>query len=174
MVKITFIRHGVKEYENNKGPYGSYQHDPDIKDFPNTIVFDLYNKNKFKQIICSPYKRTRNTAMKIKELLEKNDIYVDLIIEPLAAEYLGNQKPRGHFADVDPETFSLYEPKLGVENIAMLKKRLRKLKTKLVNIKTNLLVVTHGINVCLLHEIFNKVQLKNVKELKGFAVEIEK
>lgn len=174
MVKITFIRHGVKEYENNKGPYGSYQHDPDIKDFQNTIVFDLYNKNKFKQIVCSPYKRTRNTAMKIKELLEKNNIYVDLIIEPLAAEYLGNQRPQGHYADVDPETFSLFEPKLGVENIAMLKKRLKIFKNKLVNAKTDLLVVTHGFNISLLHEIFKKAPLKNVKELKGFSIEIEK
>jgi len=172
MVKITFIRHGVKEYENNKGPYGSYQHDPDIKDFSNTVVFDLYNKNKFKQIVCSPYKRTRNTAMKIKELLEKNDIYVDLIIEPLAAEYLGNQKPKGHFADVDPETFSLYEPKLGVENIAMLKKRLKKFKNKLINSKTDLLVVTHGLNIRFLHEMFKNRVLKNVEELKGFSIEI--
>lgn len=174
MVKITFIRHGIKEYDNNKGPEGCYQHDPDIYDFENTVVFDLYNKNKFKQIICSPYKRTRSTAMKIKELLERNNIYVDLIIENSIAEYLGNQKPKGHFADVDPETFSLFEPKLGVENIKLLKKRLKEFKNKISKLNTNLLVVTHGLNVCLLHEVFQNIQLRNVKPLEGFSVEIEK
>ena len=65
MVKVTFIRHGIKHYDNNKGPLNSYQHDSDIYDFEDNIAINLYKNNKFKQIICSPYKRTRNTSMKI-------------------------------------------------------------------------------------------------------------
>ena len=111
-----------------RGPEGSFQHDPDIYDFKDSVVHDLYNKNKFIQIISSPYKRTRNTSMKIKEVLEREKIYVDLIIEPLASEYLGNQKPIGKYANVDSETLAYFKPKLGIENISKLKKRLRKLK----------------------------------------------
>ena len=157
-----------------RGPEGSFQHDPDIYDFKDSVVHDLYNKNKFIQIISSPYKRTRNTSMKIKEVLEREKIYVDLIIEPLASEYLGNQKPIGKYANVDSETLAYFKPKLGIENISKLKKRLRKFKNKLLKLDTNILVVTHGINVCLMYEMLYKKPLKNVKELKGFTYKIEK
>lgn len=174
MVNITFIRHGVKEYDNNKGPKGSFQHDPDIYDFKDSIVFDLYRKNKFTQIISSPYKRTRNTAMKIKDVLAKNNIYVDLIIEPIISEYLGNQTPIGEYANVEPETFSYFKPKLGIENIQKLKSRLHKFKRKILKSKTNTLVITHGINVCFLYQFLCNKPPKTIKELKGFTYKIEK
>ena len=78
---------------------------------------NVSDKNNFTQIISSPYKRARNTSLKIKEVLEKKNIYVDLILDKNLGEYLGNQYPIGDGADLDPETYSYIQPLLGVENI---------------------------------------------------------
>ena len=43
MKKITFIRHAEKEYNNNKGPPGCYQHDPDIYPSDSSISKKLYD-----------------------------------------------------------------------------------------------------------------------------------
>tara|TARA_R110002110_G_scaffold309707_1_gene523131 strand:+ start:235 stop:759 length:525 start_codon:yes stop_codon:yes gene_type:complete len=167
MKKITFIRHAEKEYNNNKGPPGCYQHDPDIYPSISDISKKLYEENKFDLVISSPFKRTRHTSRKILNDLTLN---LQIIIDNNISEYLGFQKPKYGKASICPETKRYIQPLLGVESLKELKKRLSIFYNSLSTYQSdNILVVTHGINIDFLYQMINGKKLEErPKNLEGF------
>ena len=123
MPHITFIRHAEKKYNNNKGPPGCYQHDPDIFSFSSDMSKKLYKNNQFDIVICSPFLRTRQT---VKQILFDLEMDIPVIINNEISEYLGFQKPIGKDASLHPETKKLISAKLGIENFLQLRNRLIK------------------------------------------------
>lgn len=111
-LKYTFIwiRHGEKQYCNNKGPSGSYQHDPPLLKVKEIIergkhLMDLYGVPK--KCISSPYLRCRQTA---NFLL--GDEQVGIFIDTNISEFLGYQK-RGTYPDVEPTTIECSKGSIG-------------------------------------------------------------
>ena len=99
MINIVFIRHADKAYSNSKGPPGCYQHDPPVIDSEEKISYrgnyliKKYGVPKF--CVVSPYLRTRQTLKGLlSDHLERtndNPSKIPIIVEPLIAEFLGNQ-----------------------------------------------------------------------------------
>lgn len=169
MKKFTFVRHAEKKYNNNKGPPGFYQHDPDIYPFDKNKSIKIYQENKFDLIISSPFKRTRKTSQQILNDLDLKD--VKIIIDNDISEYLGFQKPKYEKASIEPETMKYIQPLLGVENFFDLKKRLINFYNNLCKKEEdNILIVTHGINIEFLYQIIFEKKLKNRPNiLEGFV-----
>lgn len=105
-----YIRHTEKAYNNNhKGV--RYYYDPGITAAGAVLAGQKFNMlldeyGMPKEIIVSPYVRTRETADILIEIIRKRiecvrqdkedeEIYMPIVtIEPLVGEYLGNQKHR--------------------------------------------------------------------------------
>jgi broad specificity phosphatase PhoE len=171
MKKITFIRHAEKEYNNNRGPLGCFQHDPDIYPFDSSISEKIYTDNKFDLVITSPFKRTRHTSRKILNDLNLN---LQIIVDNDISEYLGFQKPVARQASISQQTKEYIKPLLGVEKIKDLKKRLSIFYEKLSSYHSNnILVVTHGINISFFYQIiYGKKIEKKPGTLEGFTFEL--
>ena len=95
-ITIIFIRHGEKQFSNNKGPLNSYQHDSPIINNEENLheikktgekLIKIYGEPNY--CIISPYLRCRET---LKYLLQSN-INPSIYVDPNISEYLGNQKP---------------------------------------------------------------------------------
>jgi len=176
MPYIIFIRHGKKEYKNNKGPLGKPKQDPGLdKSMTNEFIaekvskyFNLYGNPT--KIISSPFLRTRQTSLKIKNFLNNN---TEIIIDKDIEEFLGFQKPEGKIADLDKETFLYTEPILGLEKYNHISKRIVKFYNKIKDTKENLLVVTHGVLIFNLAKYLN-IDIKHVKELEGIIIKDDK
>lgn len=171
MSYLMFIRHGYKEYKNNHAPKGKPQHDPPLKEgYTREIIRSFmfnFNSNGYPDIIyCSPFLRTRQTLEIVKKIIP-ND--TEIIIDKEVEEFLGFQKPRGSFASLDVETEKYTKAKLGVENFMSLEKRAKSFYEKVKNSNKNILVITHGIFIYKIGNIFN-INLGNIKELEGVLI----
>ena len=92
MIRLVWIRHAEKAYDNNKGPRGSPSFDPPLTD-EGTRQAGLRGAELVRRygnpIFClsSPYLRTRQTAVAmLREVKSECKQYVD----PNISEYLGN------------------------------------------------------------------------------------
>lgn len=177
MSYIILIRHGEKEYNNNKGPPGKPRHDPGLKSSLTKrgvgqkilSYFSIYgNPNK---IISSPFLRTRQTSQIIKRFLP---LEVEINIDKEVEEFLGFQKPVGELADLDIETKKYTQPKLGVEKLDQIQKRILNFYNKInQGNEENILVVTHGILISKLANYF-KLDIKHINELEGILIKDNK
>jgi len=113
--KILFFRHLKKEYKNtNERLYGC---DPLLKELTKEELFrdELFIKNLLFSnfpdiIICSPFSRTRETALFIRDTIEKlTGKHVVIYVENNFGEYLGNQNSNLTINSFYPETYQ-YNP----------------------------------------------------------------
>lgn len=176
MPYLIFIRHGKKEYKNNKGPKGKPKHDPGLDSFisnRNIIqkTFSYFYEYGFpNKIISSPFLRTRLTSKIIKHSLDTN---VEIIIDKEIEEYLGHQNPKGELADLDKETEKYTQPKIGVEHFENIQKRILNFYNKIKNSQENIIIVTHGILIAKLAQHFD-VNISHIKELEGIIIKDNK
>ena len=175
MSKIVFIRHARKEFDNNKGPPGCYQHDPDIYPIDESKLEKICTRAKFNYIISSPYKRALNTSKYIRDYLaSKKNKTVDIIIDPNIGEYLGNQRPYGKKANLDPTTRKYIDPTLGTEKISEIIERIEKSFKMIKQLNTDIIVVTHGINIQMLWKNLDKKhKYRKINSLSGLVYQGE-
>jgi broad specificity phosphatase PhoE len=109
---FIWIRHGDKEYHNNKGPTGAPQHDPPI--IPTTFSKIVERGKHLMRMygpplkcICSPYLRCRQTAS-----LLLNDMNAEILIDTNISEFLGFQK-RGTCPDLLESTWKASKGSIG-------------------------------------------------------------
>ena len=161
---MIYIRHSEKLYKN--GHNIEYPFDPGLTDTGkiNALVkfTELLKYGIPTKIYCSPYLRTRETAI-ISQYVVKQyaNIDVEIIIDALLSEYLGNQKNVNFKKDVRIET-SQYNPPLP-ENwrdyINRLKKHINNTNIKQNIINNNIIwYITHGLVI------------KNIAFLNGFKI----
>ena len=125
IIMRIYVRHAEKEYVN--GDAEQFKHDP-------SIIEQSYSKCQSKAndliyrygipfaIVCSPYKRTRETALKMREeILNKHNINVPIKIDIKLSEFLGNH--RNDKLDVDDMTFKFNPPH--PENFHQMDSRVR-------------------------------------------------
>lgn len=165
------VRHGEKDYKNNKGPPGKPRHDPELKCSERIIAKKIltyfYNHGFPDKIISSPFLRTRQTSKIIKKFLPLN---IEIIIDKEVEEFLGFQKPIGKLADLDKETAKYTQPKLGIEKYNEIQNRILKFYTKIKkNNQENILVITHGILINKLANYFN-LKVNHINELEGIII----
>jgi broad specificity phosphatase PhoE len=174
---VVWLRHADKKYANRKGPNGVKQHDSPIKEGL-TEDIDFLTSNLIKKhgipdyILCSPFLRTRQTAEKILNYIEKNckRYKIDIVYDNNISEFLGFQHPIGEEADVEEETKLLYKPNkilLG-ESIDELKLRTKKHILGINESYTgNVWVITHGIVIKYisghLREIYGKTYPRDLR-----------
>jgi broad specificity phosphatase PhoE len=138
------MRHGDKKY-NNKSSFPERLDSPLIDDIgvihENLKIF--FEKNDLpSQIITSPFLRTRQTALIVKNYIKKEyDIDLEIKISNEIVEYLGNVKQL-EFQDFNKTTLKYYTPY--IESIKQLNKRISKFKDNLTNNLDKTLFVTHG------------------------------
>lgn len=131
MTHVVWIRHARKAYNNGEPDFkGKPLYDPELRHLvPGVNVSEDCHRcassliKKYgipRVIICSPYRRTRETAKKLSEVIDiksRPQIRVDVNI----AEYLGFQKG-GEPPLVDKTTASFLVPQVG-EDRASLRQR---------------------------------------------------
>lgn len=168
MSSITWIRHAIKAYDNNKNPIGYPAHDPPLLHnqqnlFQETLL-NLLKGGHPDIIICSPYKRTVSTA---KELASIINFKGNIIIDANISEYLGFQRPRyingrySYIPDVDYTT-KKYKLPLIKESMSSLYDRCKFHLDQLINEyclnnenPKNIWVITHGIVIEKIRELTN-------------------
>lgn len=140
---IVWIRHGLKQYDNNKGPPGCYQHDPDLISGQeeaaarvSEILTEKYGRPNL--VLTSPYQRTRQT---MHLLCGDRAFMVDATI----GEYLGHQKgtPLVH-----PETLMDNLPVCGEsmeDFVERAKKHLQIMCATRQMLGSTIWVITHGL-----------------------------
>ena len=104
-----YIRHAEKEYCN--GQSTAWTHDPSITaaGYSQTQKLAVHLIEQWgypNYIICSPYRRTRETALALLEVIDNNGA-TELKYDVRLSEYLGNR--RNEKLDVTAETFN-YDP----------------------------------------------------------------
>jgi len=146
MAKRIYIRHAMKEYAN-----GEQGCDPPIteegKEETIKIADKLYSAFGLPTvIITSPFLRTRQTALIIKNRLTKlSSQDIPLICDKKIGEYLGNQ-PLEIQAMLTKETLS-YDPFIG-ENISSLLVRIREHNDTLAALEKDdftFFIISHGL-----------------------------
>jgi broad specificity phosphatase PhoE len=169
-----WIRHGEKQYSNNKAPENYPQHDPDITsssiDTLRKTGVELIEKyGEPDLIITSPYSRARQTVRELTHsLYEKNkepDIDNHLFYDTNIAEYLGHQ--RGNI-DLSKETLDILKNNVNIlpqpgETMEQLKNRvlthmeyLKITKDKITPIKSNIIwIVSHGLVISNIYSILS-------------------
>lgn len=154
MSNITFIRHQQQTH-----------HSLD----PNIIDISEIPEYKYDIIICSPYRRCRETAIAFSKN-GQTSIYVDIRI----SEFHGNKKIRGSFSDSTKEYLKYGEIPLH-EDWENFTKRVDDFCNSLLPIKGNVLIVTHGIVVKYLEEkLLGTTTYKrgrHVPFMKGFTLD---
>ena len=173
MYTIVWIRHAEKAYNNSKGPKDQPLHDPPILESENprivTVALDLVKRfGSPNHIFTSPFRRTRETAIKMHQAVAEagytvpENLEVDITVE----EYLGHQKPYGEVPSLDSETLKFTQTRLG-ETMEALYKRVKE-HISILTIPDTLFkaypdatdpidnitvwVITHGIIVTAIHE----------------------
>jgi len=119
-----YIRHADKCYYNGSLSVSIYRHDSGITDLGRERARDLATKliSKWgmpKKVICSPYKRTRDTA---QEMMLNVSIDVPLYCDINISEYLGNKRTEA--LDVEEQTSCWNPPH--PEFLWMMKERVKK------------------------------------------------
>lgn len=139
---MLITRHGTKAYANGKSD--TYQFDPPLTltgiDNASTLGLSLLDAN-IDEILTSPYYRCIQTALAIQRVLKQFGRDISVKIEPLLAEYLGNQKVVRE-ADLRLDAWLSYP---GVETIKDLRIRVKKFTQRYPVVTTRKLIVTHGL-----------------------------
>lgn len=139
------IRHSLKEYNNKNTRYGL---DPNLTPegrelAKETFVSLLKDHPAPRRLIISPYRRTRQTA---EELLNLIDDPPEIIVDTSIGEYLGmrSKVTREMFY---PDTLDLFEPKK--EDLFLFHQRIKDFcQRESENLKKgDTWVITHGFNI---------------------------
>ena len=143
----VYIRHADKEYSNGKSE--SCKHDPPITENSPTHCY-LKSRELISRyglpfvIVCSPYRRTRETAIKMMEYIkEKYKLDIPIKIDTRLSEYLGNRQ--NEKLDVTNDTLK-YEPP-HPENFHQMDSRVRwhnDIYSKLDEYPEVVWFITHG------------------------------
>lgn len=178
-MSLLWIRHGEKKFSNGNGLPGYYSHDPPLKNEVDPKInivghsiflrFGLPNK-----IICSPFLRTRETAVNLQKffLLHYNK-KLEISIDTNISEFLGWIKPPGIKAHVTKETSKYINPILGVEKVKDVEQRSKK-HIDTINRNDKILIITHGIVIEYIHKHLTGEKLNKIKELSGISLSGEK
>lgn len=169
-----WIRHAEKKYNNGWPTDGGRLHDSPIAD-DSQISIDIENMVKDlvekygvpDKIITSPFLRTRQTTLLIKQSIKSlydRDINIEYSTD--IGEFLGFCKNKNEEADLDIETKKYYkEPYIIGERIKALYERLVYHIKKINRTENNVWLVTHGMIISKIHAIFNTVEPTRPKPL---------
>lgn len=141
---MLYIRHSEKQYKN--GNSKTYQLDPDLtqygKDLARARFRQLLEHNPVPSyIVCSPYLRTRQTALIAQDIiLEQRKILVEIDIDSELSEYLNVNKQYNLEGAFYPETINPILP----ETKLQFKKRVQK---QFNSSNNNVWYITHGYNI---------------------------
>jgi len=165
---MIYIRHSEKLYKN--GNNINFQLDPGLTDngkinalikFTELLKYGIPSK-----IYCSPYLRTRETAIISQYVVKQHsNVDVEIIIDNLLSEYLGNQKNVNFEKDVKPETAQYNPPP--PENWGEYMNRITQHFNNNQNTNDVIWFITHGLlikNIAFL----NGVKIKYPSTLEGF------
>ena len=177
----VYIRHGLKKYGNGKCSNKKFD-SPLAKGQKGNIIETLINLIRKtgipKLIICSPFKRCRQTALKMKYYMKKQLTFLNRVNETpkivsnyLLSEYLGNQvKHKPCRNDFYKNTFK-HDPPI-YETIKELKSRVKQHDILVKQYDCNkraIWFITHGIFIQKLMEI-RKLIGSETNELDSFVI----
>ena len=142
-----YLRHAEKEYDN--GQAEAYKHDPGLtkagqKQAIQTSLALAKQYGMPSCILCSPFKRARQTALVMKMALEKvGQRKIKVFCDAMLSEYLGNR--RDEQLDVTAETAKYNPPH--PEKFYQLKQRVQEHEeyASSAYAGTNIWLITHGI-----------------------------
>lgn len=159
---VLFIRHGEKEYANNKNPPNKPAHDPPLKaseyDKIVELTIRLYSQyGAPERLIVSPFERTRETAYIMQYIIAKNyNKFVIVYFDKDIQEFLGHQKPVGNKPDITTHTKLYCKKTLGTESLTECRERIIRFHSSLYP-EQNIWVITHGILMNMLfHYLHNE------------------
>ena len=166
----VYIRHGTKEHSNNANK--AFSLDAGITDEGKLIA-----QERFKQIfhdyfipdiiISSPYLRTRETSEIAQKVLEKHyNTKVNVIVDVLLGEYLGNQKHKDLCDHVVLDTLK-YNP-IGSESWKQYSCRIKYFVSKEIKDYKNILFISHGLTIQSISYFLDR-KIDYPKELCGFS-----
>lgn len=181
---FIWIRHAEKKFSNGWGTNTDHQHDPGIVEDVapiNNLVDSLVDRYGMPdKIVCSPFLRTRQTSVAIRNrLAQRYNKQVRMIINNDVKEYLGFCKTNS-YADLDPETEGYLGGKVRTrESLESLQDRVNAHLHRIMNYETNVWVITHGIVISHIYKALyeevperpkplNYVVFKNNQILKNF------
>ncbi len=166
-----FIRHGKKTHANGKLPKfkldNYYPLDPDLTEQGKILAkkkFLVLFKNELPtKIICSPYLRTRKTALIAQEVIyELTNQSINIDIDPLLSEYLHkNHVITEQSFHPDTEKFVILP-----EYKSQYRNRMKQVYD---NKEANVLYITHGYNIQTIALCMNK-KIKYPKEVCGILI----
>ena len=168
-----YLRHAEKEYSN--GYSDIFKHDPGITDYGYKRTKKIAEKliENFgipDKIVCSPYKRTRETAMVLNSCLPNP--HEEIFIDPTLSEYLGNHSNvpldvtdhTKYYNPPHPETFE--------EMLSRVKKHNSKSRRKALDLfnQGTIWYITHGL---IIKQLANMIGIKLNKQfpcLTAFSI----
>jgi broad specificity phosphatase PhoE len=175
---LIWIRHAPKEYANGKGPTGSKQYDSpvdfnfdtimDIEDLVNTLI-KSYGKPT--RIVTSPFLRTRQTSLYIREYIkDKYNHSPDIQMSKDVSEFLGFcrrvENPQENFQS---ETFAYMDKNVRFdETQSELRQRVNNHINEVRNYDGCTWIVTHGIVMSRIYEILIGEKLYRPRTLEYF------
>ena len=171
-MSLTWLRHGEKKYSNGHAPTGEHDHAPplkgDVKPKIDTLGDNIKNRYGIpNMIICSPFLRTRQTALFLKEKFETMcEKIIPIYVDDDISEFLGWNKPKGSKADVDNYTENFIIPKIGTEKLKDVDERVKKHLLQ-IDKTDNIVIITHGIVINYIYQNMTHQKLGRVKELTG-------
>lgn len=167
---MILIRHAEKQYNNGKSD--TYPLDPGITNEGINNAFEKFSIliEKYgipEQIVCSPFERTRQTALIAqKSILELKQIEVEIVINNKIGEYLGNQLHYNFSDSVKPITYK-HKP---IKDLSWASFDTRVKKFTFDTPNKNIWIITHGVFIkrFVLHK-YNKV-VKKIGNLNGIYI----
>lgn len=164
MVRI-YIRHAEKEYEKGEG--FSFKHDPPITQdgVVQSRKMARLLVEKFGPpciIVCSPYRRTRETACVMASVLKEP---VKIKCDINLSEYLGNHKDEA--PDITPET-KVFKLPPHPERWYQFKQRLQHHNDMVKDFDSSSMVVwfiCHGVVISQMTKLFTNTHIRSVAPL---------
>jgi broad specificity phosphatase PhoE len=184
-ITVVYLRHGHKLYSNNKHftenqyPFDPPLHKKHLHQIHTKKKLLVDNFGEFSNCICSPYKRTRDTAGII---YNGKVINIDTNI----SEFLGKYNNFSNIQNLVEDITKSYDIQNFLETQDQLKERLNKhidnigLKDLNINEKylknngCNILVVSHGTLIRNIYYLLTGNTIDRPKELCGFYVKGKK
>lgn len=172
---MIFIRHGEKQYKNANSTFD--KHDPGLTEIGierakavADKLIKLYGEPY--KIICSPYRRTRETAL-IMNMQLKNPCE-QIIIDTNLSEYLGNHPT----AKLDVTTATAVHNPPHPETFEDMKNRAKKSLYKLRKFVANhpnkiIWIITHGLIIKQISNFIGFHIYKNLPYLSGLLIQEE-
>lgn len=156
--RYLVVRHGPKEYDNNKSPDGTYPLDPALTDEGRELAYQHFVQllQSFEppvRIVTSPFLRARETAQELRRaIFDITGLSVSIYREPLMGEFLGHQVQHRRIkkGDFRPETGHVVIDKTISE---MEHLRVPQLRKKVVLYPKNTWMVSHGVVIKYWHDV---------------------